>query len=233
MKYQITNKKLSIVLDELANEYKDLLIEAALIQKNEIDLENINVSDITQIDIDIKERLKYGTINHKINRISHATTLVGMIYSLIGLMLIIISSTEDILRNSPFYSVAIICVFLGFIVSIIGMMIRIFMSSQKIKSNKHIILDYEIQIVSIWRTIEGLIYQVSPQNDKLSLRSMLNNLEQTNIISKTDIKTINLLMHYRNCILHSTSKRIEYNTEEVRNLLDKAQEIITKLSNIA
>ncbi|MBO7245284.1 MAG: hypothetical protein J6V56_00800 [Clostridia bacterium] len=233
MKYQITNKKLNIVLDELADEYKNLLIEAALNQKNEIQLENINISDITKIDIDIKERLKNRTRNHKINRISDSTTLLGMLYSLFGLVLISIASTEDTLIDSQLYPIAIICVFFGFIIAIVGMMIRLFMNSKNSKNKNRIIMDYEFQIISTWRTIEGLVYQVSPQNDELSLRSMLNNLEQSNIISKTDIKTLNTLMYYRNKILHNTSKKIEYSAEEIKHLLDKAQEIIIKLSNIA
>lgn len=231
MKYQITNKKFNTILEELAEEYKDFLIEATLNEKNEIDLENISISDLTKIDIAIKEQLKNRNRENRINRICHSISLLGIIYSLFGFMLIMISEAGSRLTDNPLSSMAIICVFLGCIIAIIGILTKVLLSIRKSQIDKRTIMDYEIQIINKWRIVEGIIYQISPQNDKLSLRSMLNNLEQTKIISKDDLKTLNSLMHYRNKILHHSPREIEY-SEEIKIILDDTQELINRLSKI-
>ncbi len=230
MKYQISNKKVNYILDELADEYKNLLIETALNQRQELDVENISISDITKIDIETKERLKNRSRNNRINRISQLISSLGLIYSLFGLMLIMVSEAGSDLTDNPLSTIAIICVFLGFIIAIVGLMTKMLLN-KKSQISKKTIMDYEIQIINKWRIVEGIIYQISPQNDKLSLRSMLNNLEQSKIISKEDAKLLNSLMHYRNRILHNPPGEVKYN-DEIKNLLDDVQELIDKLSTI-
>ena len=181
MKYQITNKNLNAVLEELAEEYKDLLIEATLNRSNEIDLQNISISDLTKIDIEIKEHLKNKKRNYKVDLISKFISFLGVIYTSIGLMLILLSGSRGIFTNkedNTLFSVAIVCVFIGFMIVISGMMTKLLLEYKKRKIDKKNKVDIEIQIINTWRIIEGMIYQLSPQNDKLSLRSMLNNLEQ-------------------------------------------------------
>lgn len=235
MKYQITNKNLSAVLEELAEEYKDLLIEATLSKSNEIDLQNISISDLTKIDIEIKEQLKNKNRNYKVNLISKFVSLLGLIYASIGLMLFLLSGSRGIFtskEDNTLFSIAIVCVFVGFIIVILGMMTKVLLENKKRKIDKEKKVNFEIQIINTWRIVEGMIYQLSPQNDKLSLRTMLNNLVQTKIISKEDFKTINLLMQYRNDILHHSPGEIQYN-EEIKTVLNDAQVLINKLSKIS
>lgn len=231
MKYQISNKKVNIILDELADEYKNLLIETALNQKQEFDVENITISDITKIDIETKERLKNRNRNNRVNRISQLISLLGIIYSLFGLMLIIISEVGNNFFDSSLSSVAVIFVFLGFIITVMGLMTKMLLNNKRSKIRQKVTMDYEIQIINKWRIIEGIICQITPNNDKLSLRSMINNLEQSRIISKEDLKILNSLMSYRNKILHNAPGKIEYN-DEIKILLENAQELIDKLSRI-
>jgi len=218
------------MLDELADEYKNLLIEVALNQKQEFDIDNINISEITKIDVEIKERLKNRSRNNKINRLSRLISSLGLVYSLFGLMLIMISEMNTSLENNPLSTVAIICVFLGFIIAIVGLMTKMLLTSKKSSIYKKDVLDYEIQAINKWRTLEGIIYEMFPQNDKLSLRTMLSNLEQTKIISKEDFKTLNSLMSCRNKILHSSPGTVEY--DEIKPLLSKADNLIEKLSKM-
>ena len=230
MKYSINSKRFNIILDELAEEYKDLLIEATLKQNNEIDIENINISELTKIDIDTKEHLKNRIRNNRIDKTSVLISLIGMIYALFGFMLILVSENSNHISDNM-SSVAIICIFFGFIIAIIGVIIKIFFKNKKNIVNKNVDIDYEFQLINKWRIVEGLIYQVSPQNDKLSLKSMINNLEQSKILSKDDLKTLNVLMYYRNKILHNAFGEIEY-SEDIKILLDDTQKLIDKLSKI-
>ncbi len=232
MKYQITNKKLNVILGELAEEYKDLLIETALSQTNEIDLDNINISDITKIDLKTKEQLKNRSRNYKNSKVSQLVSMIGWMYSVIGLMLILISTVESKIYNNALTSIAIVCIFIGLLVIILGMITKfVFRDREKIKINK-MPLDYEIQIVNKWRIMESVIYQITPQNDSLSLRTIISNLEQSKIISKEDVKTIKILMYYRNIILHNAPGNLEY-TDEIKKTLKESQKLIDKLSEIS
>lgn len=233
MKYTIRNKRINAILDEFADEYKNLLVEAVLTQEQDFDIDNINISEIAKIDIEVKERLKNRGKNKKINKISRMIYSLGIVYSLFGLMLIIISEADKGYANNPWSNVAIICVFLGLITAIIGLMTKVILRSKETHIRKRSIVDYEIQIINKWRILEGIIYEIFPKNDKLSLRSMLSSLEQTKIISKEDYKTLNSLMYYRNKILHTPPGKVkcdEITHEEIRSLLNAAQDLIDKLS---
>lgn len=231
MKYKVTNRKINFILDELAEEYKDLLIETALMKHNEFDIEKINISEITKIDIETKERLKNSVRNRRVEKISRLIYFIGMIYSLFGLMLIMLTENRDAITTNPLSVIAIICFYLGFIIVFLGFILKISLKGKRNKNTMSAYIDYEIQLINAWRTIESLIYQASPQNDSLSLRSMINNLEQAKILSKEDLRTINVLMHYRNKIIHDTlGERVQYN--DVKKLLIDAKGLIKKLSNI-
>lgn len=231
MKYQVTNRKLIVILNELAEEYKDNLLEATLSSKNEVDIENISISDLIRIDIEIKDHLKNRNRKKKVHKISTSITLLGLIYALLGLMLTIVSDNNSHITDSSLHTVAFVCIFAGFIVAVIGLMIGILLRTQKIQGKQINSSDYEITIINTWRTIESLVYQISPHNDKLSLKSMLNNLEQSNLISKEELKTLNQLLLYRNKILHNAPGRISH-SQEIHTLLTSAHAIISKLSNM-
>lgn len=231
MKYQISNRKFNIILEELAEEYKELLIEAALTQNNEIDIENISISELTKIDSETKERLKNRSRNRRINRMSDLISMTGLLYSLFGLMLIMVSSNENRFLDSTLSTMAIICVFIGFIIALIGMIMKPVLSNKKSVINRRQIFDYEFQVINKWRILEGIIYQISPENDRLSLKSMINNLEQSKLISKDDMKTLSLLMNVRNRIVHRSYGEVEF-TEEIKDVLENAQKLIDKLSDL-
>ena len=57
MKYRINDSKIKNIVDELGEEYKDLLIKIVLEGNNEVDVDNLLVSDLIKTDIQIKERL--------------------------------------------------------------------------------------------------------------------------------------------------------------------------------
>lgn len=231
LKYPITNKRVNIVLDELADEYKNLLVEAVLVQQNEFNTENISLSEIVKIDMELKERLKNRSRNHRINKISYITTMIGIIYSLIGVMFLTITPLNGTFHDSAYFPISIICIFVGFIVAIIGLMVKVLSHNKITAIKKKIAMDYEVQIINTWRIVEELIRQIAPRNDVMSLRSMINYLEQSSIITKEDIKIIYSLMHCRNDIMHNSLKE-KTDTEEVRILLDRAHELVRKLSNV-
>lgn len=57
VKYYISDKKLQLVLDELAEEYKDLLIEKLLLDFKTKDVDSLPLSELLKLDVSIKDKL--------------------------------------------------------------------------------------------------------------------------------------------------------------------------------
>ena len=57
MKYYISSKKLQLVVNELGEEYKDLLIEKMLDDYQTTDIDSLPISELLKLDVSIKERL--------------------------------------------------------------------------------------------------------------------------------------------------------------------------------
>lgn len=51
MKYNVSNDRIRIILDELGEEYKELLVERLLSEMDEVDVDRINPADLMQLDI--------------------------------------------------------------------------------------------------------------------------------------------------------------------------------------
>ena len=54
LKYNVTEKKLQVLIDELADEYKEFLIETTLEKTHEIDIDRIPASKLVETDSEIK-----------------------------------------------------------------------------------------------------------------------------------------------------------------------------------
>ena len=58
MKYNISEQNTKMIIDELGEEYKDMLIERVLEETDEIDVDRISLSDLVRLDIATKARLR-------------------------------------------------------------------------------------------------------------------------------------------------------------------------------
>ena len=58
MKYTISEQKAKMIIDELGEEYKDMLIERVLEETNEDDVDKISLSDLIRLDIATKAHLR-------------------------------------------------------------------------------------------------------------------------------------------------------------------------------
>lgn len=230
MKYRFSNDKFNTVIEELGEEYKDLLIEVVISKSSDRDLDSISISELTKIDIEVKEKLKNKAQNDRINRISLIFSMLGAVYALIGMMVMMITVTNRTYMDEATLSISIVLVFLGFLVMIMGSIMH-FLLKTKRKTKKESNIDYEIQIINKWRLIESLIYQIMPRSDTMSLRSMMRNLQQAKVITEDDANILEDIMFYRNKIVHNSPQGLII-TDEVKSLLEKADKLIEKLTNL-
>ncbi len=232
MKYSISDYKLKVIIDELGEEYKDLLIEQALNEMNEIDADHINPSDLIRLDVTTKSNLRIDRKSQRLSRMSTLISLLGVIYALFGLMLMMWSELKDTIRYNNIMMISIVLIFLGLFVAIFSLLFKYMnrMRPHYYKNKRFTISSYEI--INKWKEIEALINQLTPEKEQLSLSSMVSNLEETKIISKEDTIVINKLLRVRNQIVHKQNKDIDLPQNELRSILIQIDEVISKMKKL-
>lgn len=232
MKYNISNKSINVIVNELGEEYKDLLIERLLDETKSVDADQINPSDLIRLDVEAKANLRFNSKKRRYIKMYTITSLVGVIYALFGLMLFLWKELQYTIRNDSITLISILLIFLGLFVSILSIFMKYLYrySSNQYREKRNTISKYEI--INKWKEIEALIYQLNPENDQLSLKSMINNLVQAKIVSKEDDQVILQLLQTRNQVLHSKSSDDMFSQGELRDLLNKSNKIIIKLNKL-
>lgn len=232
MKYNISDYKLKVIVDELGEEYKDLLIERILGDMHENDADLINPSDLIRLDVTIKSNLRIDKRVQRKNRMLSMISLLGIIYALFGLMLMMWSEVRTTIQYDSVMMMAFILIFMGLFVAMFSLLFKnmIRIRPQYYRGRSHTISPYEV--VNKWKEIEALIHELTPEEDTLSLSSMVSNLKDTQIISEQDIKIINQLLNIRNQIVHGQDNKYNLSQEELRSILLQADKLISKMKKI-
>lgn len=232
MKYNISDYKLKVIVDELGEEYKDLLIERILGDMHENDADLINPSDLIRLDVTTKSNLRIDKRVQRKNRMLSMISLLGIIYALFGLLLMMWSEVRTTIQYDSIMMMAFILIFMGLFVAMFSLLFKnmIRIRPQYYRGQSHIISPYEV--VNKWKEIEALIHELTPEEDTLSLSSMVSNLKDTQIISEQDIKIINQLLNIRNQIVHGQDNKYNLSQEELRSILLQADKIISKMKKI-
>lgn len=232
MKYNISDYKLKVIIDELGEEYKDLLIERILGDMHENDADLINPSDLIRLDVTTKLNLRIDKRVQRKNHMLSMISLLGVIYALFGLMFMMWSEVRTTIRYDSLMMISFILTFIGLFVALFSLLFRNMMKTrpQYYRGQNHTISPYEV--VNKWKEIEALVHELTPEEDTLSLSSMVSNLKDTQIISEQDIKIINQLLNIRNQIVHGQDNKYSLSQEELRSLLLQTDKIISKMKKI-
>ena len=229
MKYRITNKNLASIIDELGEEYKDLLVEKLLFDSKCYDADTISLSELIQLDIQTKASLRNDKMRRRDKMLS-LVSLVGILYILLGLLFFIINSLNNLsYRDNYITTIAVIISIMGMLVSFLSLVMKSVLKNSPSKKTNSTTLLYEI--INKWKEIEALIYQLNPDNEKKSLRTMINNLLQNKIISQEDYDAILKLLKTRNKIVHATDE-LTLSQDELRELINNSNGVIKRLKKI-
>lgn len=233
MKYNVSDSKLKGIIDEMGEEYKDLLIEKLLNDMHENDVDLINLSELIQLDITTKSSLREDKKIQQRNYILSSISVIGMLYSLFGLMLMMWSDMKESMHFDALMMMAFVLTFLGLFVSVFSMLLKtVFKFRPKLYQEKSPSTTL-YEIINKWKEVELLAYQLTPKEKKLSLSQMIKNLKDIQIISEQDIEVINQLLILRNQIVHCETKDINMSSKEIRTLLIKVDKIISKMKKLA
>ncbi|MBQ8326587.1 MAG: hypothetical protein IJX86_05900 [Lachnospiraceae bacterium] len=232
MRYNISDQRLKVIVDELGEEYKDLLVERILGDMREMDADLINPSDLIRLDVATKATLRNDKKTQKQNRMLSLTSMMGIVYAFFGLMLMMWSEFSDIARYDSFMMMAFVLVFVGLFIALFSML---FKSMIKMRPHNYRREGYEIssyQIINKWKEIEALINELTPDGENLSLFSMVTVLKDIKIISDQDIELIDKLLSVRTHILHGNDNELQMSQSELRRILIQADNVIAKMKKL-
>ena len=232
MKYNALDYKLKVIVDELGEEYKDLLIERILDDMHETDADLINPSDLMRLDITTKSNLRIDKKVQRQNRMLSMFSLLGITYALLGLMLMIWSELRDTIRYDSMMMMSFVLIFMGLFLAMFSLLFKNVVKTrpQYYMRQDHTISPYEV--INKWKEIEALVHELTPEENELSLSSMITNLKDTNIISGQDIEIINQFLTVRNLIVHGQDNKYNLPQVELRSILLQADKIILKMRKL-
>jgi ABC-type transport system involved in multi-copper enzyme maturation permease subunit len=233
MKYRVNDDRIKNIVDELGEEYKDLLIRVVLEENNEVDVENLPISDLIKTDIQIKERLKSQNRQRRNDRLVNVIGIVGILYVLLGFMMFAFFQLEKSIYDDPGMMISIVLAFVGFFIAVISIMMKYIIRGKENPSKKMQEKDYQMEIIDKWKIIEGLICQLVPEKENMSLPSAIKYLYEEKMLSEEQLVIIDKLRMARNSIVHNhTSNNFVLSQQGIKELLTEAKNIIISLNKL-
>lgn len=142
------------------------------------------------------------------------------------------SEVRDTVRYDSIMTMSFVLIFLGLFVALFSLLFRSMgrLRPQYYRGQSYTISPYEV--INKWKEIEALVHELTPEEDTLSLSSMVSNLKDTQIISEQDIEIINQLLNIRNQIVHGQDNKYNLSQAELRTILLQADKIILKMKKL-
>ena len=231
MKYVLYNKNLKNILNELGNEYKNLLIDNAIKNSSEIDPDNIDISKLIKKDIEIKDILRNTNKVFRLHRMTNILIYISLIYIMIGLILMLWVQAKDRIMLNNTLSIAYIIIIVGCIGAIFALTFReisriVISKNEYKKASPYIILNK-------WKEIEGCLseykYPIDKKTSNMTALSMLKNEKK---LSKEEFDNLRKLLILRNKVVHDDISNLNISTEETTEVLKEADKTLKKLYKI-
>ncbi|TGK82983.1 hypothetical protein EHQ24_08145 [Leptospira noumeaensis] len=215
------------ILEDISKEYIELLTENIQFKKRNLDYKEVDYKDLIVAHEDFKKRNSVKSIQKE--RKSNLLLFTGMLYVVIGLLTYSYSNFEIGPNN------------LGIIISIFGIIIAFSSVTLNFLKNDIFLLTSKriekkidkFEIINKWNKIETLtnaflynkkIAKSVENNIHLPLSKKINILYENQYINKEDIINYQTILKARNNIVHSSN--LDIDEKELRNLLEKADNII-------
>ena len=232
MNISSNNEKIERYLDELADEYKMLLLEN-LIESSE-SLDDLSISEMLRLDNEIKKPLYKDYQRQERRRRSLFT--IGIVYIFLAIILLVFM---EILKNGYRFDTenlgilsSIIIGSLGFFTMMLSLVKPVFKDRRsenfmKIDQSSPV-LEYEI--VQKWRELEGLVNDISINENLKTPRSIIGFLYENNFIDGDERTILKDLLKMRNIVVHSEQDNFSWN--EKKDILSKSDKIIERIKKI-
>lgn len=229
--YERIEKNTKNILEELAEEYKLLLIKRVMEEQLK-SIEEVNYRDVILMDEEIKQNL-YKTKEKKKERLLKLTILTGLLYAVFGFGFYFIQNT--IFTISDFREqVGLLIGVVGLSLSVMAYFFQTFKKDVFITKR----LDYnssylnEFSIVKKWTEIESMAYKIiqnkeNENNTNMPISKVFDKLFTYGVIDENDKEELKYVLNMRNKVVHHS---LEQNSDlDIKKGIEKADEIISKL----
>lgn len=221
-----------VILDDLSEEYKNLLVSKALVNNNLKSTEDIFPKDLIILNEEFKRSLNINKNNTKKEKSIKLIKLLGMFYAIIGIWLYIFTNID--IENS-IQKISLLVAGLGVLTIVLAYFFEFYVDQLSIRKTQYFEFkpENEFELVKKWNEIEKLSYMIIKKENEISnnlpITKLFNILFNKSILDDKDMKNYKYILNLRNSIVHSTEKNI--NQDQIIVGLKKAESIITKLKN--
>ena len=219
-------EKIERYLDNLAVEYKELLLKRLLEVSGTI--EDLSVSELLRIDTEIKKPLLADYWRRQ--RRQRIMLMAGMLYAIMGIMLLAMFEMIDSFRYDGMTLVALVISFLGLLMSLMSVMMpnsRSLLSKHETRSMEDNRALWEYGVVKTWRELEGIAADIYSESKTMPTYSIISKFLEDNYINKVEAERLREFLKMRNNIVHDTDNN--YKLEEIKDALKAVESIINCL----
>lgn len=232
-RYEDFDEGKKVVLNELTDEYKQLLINNIMDENNYNTLQSINIRDIINMDNRLKNIMLKKKSQRKKDKITKLMLYMGILYSVIGILFYFTTSRKIILDTNE--EIAVIITVAGLLVIMISFLYKDLSLSNlrnaKADSRNERTFVDSFEIVQKWSEIEGIAYKItkydSMENKYVPLRKVIDEMTTKNFITEDDKQKIKGILSVRNSVVHNRENKMTNN--DTLKKMTEADEIIEKL----
>lgn len=221
--------KIEKYLVDLSEEYKELLLKRLLETSGSI--ENLNVSDLLRIDMEIKKPLIPSYRKKK--RMQSIFLMAGTMYALVGIMMLLFFEINDSYVYEGMSLMALVVTFVGLLMSIFSVMIPSNYIEKKeitwLKEDNRAILEYNV--VKSWREIEGIATDLYSETKVIPAYSIIDAFFQDGYINKEQSEKLREILKMRNNIVHNIDNN--YSLKEIQNMIFDTNVILDKIKKLS
>lgn len=228
----INDEKIAMYVNELGEEYKDLLFETLLKKSNSVD--DLSVSELLRIDNDVKKYLQRQEDSRK----NRKFLALGITYVFLGIFMYLFSEIIFKFYDMHYLSPAGLTQLMSITISLVGILACCYSflrGAKRDKSCKDIsnenenkkLLEYEV--ISTWRELEGICNDIALEKDIVTRQSVINLLENENLITDDEKTLLTHFLKLRNSVVHSDE--VEISLQEMRNVKNEVNKFIEKLNS--
>ncbi|WP_394508940.1 hypothetical protein C0132_22240 [Priestia aryabhattai] len=219
-----------VILDNLSEEYKNLLVARALVNNNLKSTKDIVPQDLIILDEEFKNVINRNKYNNKKKKSIQLIKFLSMFYVMIGIWLYIFTNIDT---ENSIQKISLLIAGIGLLTTLLAQFIEFYVNQFSVRKTQHFEFkpENEFELVKKWNEIEKLSYMIiKKENDisnNLPITKLFKVLFTENILDNKDMENYKYILNLRNSIVHPTEKTI--NQDQIIMGLEKADSIILKL----
>lgn len=226
---EIFNPKIEKYINELSDEYKELLFQRLIEESESID--DISISELLKIDNDVKDFLKNRREKTKLKRIQ----LLGVTYAALGMILFLFAQIMVAFHDNSRLSIENLVELISIIIACTGIMISFFpimygtIIHRKKGNNTESIRIREYKVITLWRELEGLCNDMTERQRILSNFSIIQFLLQSKLIDNEQAFELKSFLRLRNSIIHESDITKKYSTKQIDLMIKSTEKILNSI----